>query len=196
MAVDPGLSTALSELAAARNRYWGRWQTDPWARDEDIEHDLAAAWSAVTELTGGTELVVRLDGAPPCDVGAPNPMVVAGNPLTALVYDDVDRVRRLLTFHHVDSVLFGGINAEALRGHRLWGQGLQAYEFQEVINSAWIAQREQENSVHPSHRGGWHARLRHFVFTFHDDTFECIAGRFVVDDRAGASPTVIAALTK
>ena len=34
------------------------------------------------------------------------------------------------------------------------------------------------NLVHPQHRGGWHDRLNHYVFCFHDETFECLAEGF------------------
>ncbi len=122
-------------------------------------------------------------------------MLVAGAEGTSVAYDRQDGERCLLTFRNVDSVLFGGSNDEALSGHRLWGRGLQFYAFQEVINSAWIAQRETENSVHEYHHGGWHARLRHFIYTFHDETLECIAADFVVDDPDSASPAALAALS-
>lgn len=34
---------------------------------------------------------------------------------------------------------------------------------------------EQRNRVHPSHSPARYAELRHFIFTFEDSTFECIA---------------------
>lgn len=49
--------------------------------------------------------------------------------------------------------------------------------------------------VHEYHRDGWHARLRHFIYTFHDETFECIAADFVVDDHDSATPAALAALS-
>jgi hypothetical protein len=70
---------------------------------------------------------------------------------------------------------FGGLNDEALSGHPLSGRGLAAYRAFTVRNSTWIAQAEQHNAVHPRHRGGWHERYHHYVLTFHDETFECIA---------------------
>ncbi|MBO9520839.1 MAG: hypothetical protein J7518_04800 [Nocardioidaceae bacterium] len=194
MTSQPALGTALADLAEARARYWGRWRSDPWTHDEEIESALATAWAATVKSTEGREQVIRLAGAPPCDAGAPSPVLVAHPAAAFLGYDDADGARRLLTFQHVDSVVFGGAGDESLHGHRLWEHGLEACEFQEVLNSAWIAQREQENSVHPRHRPGWHARLRHFVYTFPGETFECIAGRYVVGDRAGAPAASLAAL--
>ncbi|WP_408899294.1 hypothetical protein ACJ5H2_09335 [Nocardioides sp. R1-1] len=195
MALDPKLSEALAILTEARSLYWQRDRDTPWTRDESLERALADAWAAVTAKVDQQELVVPVSGPPQCNVGAPTPVLVAGVEGTSVAYDRQDSERCLLTFRNVDSVLFGGSNDEALNGHRLWGRGLEPYAFQEVINSAWIAQRERENSVHDYHRGGWHARLRHFIYTFHDETFECIAADFVVDDRDNASPTAMAALS-
>lgn len=45
-------------------------------------------------------------------------------------------------------------------------------------DSRWIAEAERVNLVHPQHRGGWHDRLNHYVFCFHDETFECLAEGF------------------
>ena len=55
-----------------------------------------------------------------------------------------------------------------------------------------MAREEKEkaasNSVHPQHRGGWHDRFNHYVFCFHDETFECLAESFTtaryVEDRS------------
>jgi len=47
------------------------------------------------------------------------------------------------------------------------------------------------NSIHEYHRPEAFAALTHFVFTFHDTTFECVARGFGIDvhpaDEARAS---------
>lgn len=73
------------------------------------------------------------------------------------------------------------MNDGAITGHPLWENGLAPYAFHEVAASRWIATRERENSVHPRHQPGDFARLRHFIFTFHDETFECLADHFALD---------------
>lgn len=180
------LTEALAALTAARERYWLRLGSD-----EELGH----AWDAVAGLIGPREIVLPVKSAPPCDTGAPRPVLVSTSASLFLAYDRADGERCLLTFQHVDSVLFGGSNDEALHGHRLWDHGLEYYAFQEVINSAWIIQREHENSIHPYHRADWLARYRHFIFTFHDETFECIAADFRADDLDGAPPAAVAALS-
>jgi hypothetical protein len=68
---------------------------------------------------------------------------------------------------------FGYPNDEALRGHPLYNSGLSAYDVFEVIGSPWIRRLTEQNRVaFPSTPD---STQRHFIFTFHDSTFECIA---------------------
>jgi len=39
------------------------------------------------------------------------------------------------------------------------------------------------NAVHPRHSDAHFAALRHFVLTFHDATFECVAASYSVSKR-------------
>ena len=69
---------------------------------------------------------------------------------------------------------FGYPNDEALAGHPLYHRGLSGYGVFEVLNSEWIDLTVRQNQVSfPATRRG---SGRHFIFTFHDSTFECIAG--------------------
>jgi hypothetical protein len=68
---------------------------------------------------------------------------------------------------------FGYPNDEALPGHPLRDKGLRAYRVFEIHNSSWTRLITAQNRVAfpktPDSTG------RHFIFTFHDSTFECIA---------------------
>ena len=67
---------------------------------------------------------------------------------------------------------FGYPNDEALGGHPLYSRGLSCYGIFEVLDSPWIHQlHEQNRTTFPNSSSGG----RHYVFTFHDSTFECIA---------------------
>jgi hypothetical protein len=48
---------------------------------------------------------------------------------------------------------------------------------------------ERMNRVHPSHKPQHFEGLRHFVFTFHDDTFECVARGVELVARLAGSDT-------
>jgi len=68
---------------------------------------------------------------------------------------------------------FGYPNDEALPGHPLYNSGLSAYDVFEVVDSPWIRRLTEQNRVaFPSTPD---STQRHFIFTFHDSTFECIA---------------------
>jgi len=142
----------------------------------------------------GDDRVIKLQDVPQSDVGAPAPIVLADEQTTLLGYviqgtpypfdgrvlTDADlqifaQQLALIEFSLSHSYMFGAPNDEALCGHPLASRGLEAYGAFEIENSSWIRQLEERNSVHPSHRGGWLQRLKHFVFAFHDSTFECVA---------------------
>jgi|SRR5215203_780731 len=76
---------------------------------------------------------------------------------------------------------FGYPNDEALAGHPLYGKGLEAYEIFEVLDSNWIAQQREQNRVNFPDPPRKIPTLRHFVFTFHDSTFECLADDIKVE---------------
>ena len=70
---------------------------------------------------------------------------------------------------------FGLPNDEALSGHPLSRIGLEPYRAYEVLGSAWIEELSAKNSVHPNHRSDSFADMHHFLFTFKDELFECVA---------------------
>jgi hypothetical protein len=139
------------------------------------------------------DTLVQLEGVPQSSVGAPEPLVMSDERLTFLAYivegepeldgrvlTDADlaifkeRVA-LVEFHQCRSYMFGSPNDEAIHGHPLYALGLKPYSAFEVEKSSWIRQLERMNSVHPRHNSDRFKSLRHYVFTFHDSTFECIA---------------------
>jgi hypothetical protein len=79
-----------------------------------------------------------------------------------------------------------------LRGHPLASRGLQAYSAFEVRNSSWIRQLERMNSVHPQHNPARYSMLHHYVFAFHDSTFECVARDFSLSLHTGTTLRVLA----
>jgi hypothetical protein len=72
----------------------------------------------------------------------------------------------------------GPPNDEAFEGHPLASRGLHPYAAFRVEDSSWIRHLERMNSVHEHHVPERFARLCHYVFAFHDSTFECVARSF------------------
>ena len=89
----------------------------------------------------------------------------------------------IIEFNSVLSATFGYPNDEALPGHPLYGAGLSFYDIFEVVDSSWLARLQQQNRVAFPDVAAWpsgssatsKAPMRHFIITFHDSTFECLA---------------------
>ena len=87
----------------------------------------------------------------------------------------------LVEFKSCISTKFGSPNDEALEGHPLEGKGLDSYTAQIVQNSSWIKEIQTINSVHSCYNPESWSSLNHYIFWFHDSTFECIADSFKVE---------------
>lgn len=142
--------------------------------------------------------VIELSSARRPDVGAPLPLVVSderhlllsyivsepdpawdGSYVTMVSPESGGLPIAIVQFSWPSAHMFGPPNDEAFGGHPLASRGLSPYAVFEVKNSSWIRKHERMNSVHRSHnRERFLARRRHFIFAFHDSTFECIAESF------------------
>ena len=157
------------------------------------------------------DTVVKISDVPQSSVGAPCPMILAGEGYLYLAFFlqdtpagwDGSTVRvvgedtsgepvAIVIFNHIYAHFFGPPNDEAFSGHPLASKGLRPYSVFEVRDSSWIRKLERMNSVHPYHRPERFAELRHFIFAFHDTTFECIAQGFSSSVREGSVARVLA----
>jgi hypothetical protein len=157
--------------------------------------------------------VVQLRDVPLPDGGAPFPAVIAAENHLALIYlvrdpdpdwdgthvdvvgpgskgKQVARIR----FHDPYAHMFGPPNDEAFSGHPLAARGLHAWATWEILHSSWVRALERMNSVHPYHRAEHFADYRHFIFAFHDTTFECVARGYTSHIERGSIASVAAAL--
>jgi hypothetical protein len=143
--------------------------------------------------------VKPISGWPQMSPGAPLPIVLSDDYMTLLAYlvheldlnwngrttrsvgpDSEGELVAILRIVGCTSLMFGMPNDEALSGHPLAARGLRSYGAFEVRHSSWVRALERINSVHPRHRPESYAELHHFVLTFHDSTFECVADRIEV----------------
>ena len=93
--------------------------------------------------------------------------------------DSSDETIALVVFERPSIHTFGPPNDEAFSGHRLSSKGLKLYGAYEIHNSQWISQLEKMNAVHPYHvKDRFLEGKRHFILTFHDSTFECVARNY------------------
>jgi hypothetical protein len=150
--------------------------------------------------------VKRLEGVPPCEFGAPLPAVMADDWRVTLFYvveeidedwdgmtvsvigsNTPDRGIAVIRFARPHAHFLGPPDEEVIHTHPYAALGLSPCNAFEVEHSDWIAAlcaRSRRSSRHAEAR---FEALRHFIFTFHDTTFEILANGFELEIQAGAS---------
>jgi hypothetical protein len=150
-----------------------------------------------------------MDEVPWPDPGAPQPSLLVDEFRLVLSYwlpssltNDASPLMDcgFVRFHHAWIHLFGAPNDESLMGHALWERGLGPYGVYQIKHSSLIRRLDQMNATHPRHAAAVFDRLQHYIFTFHDSTFECVAEeleavtlRIHVDERTQRMSQVFAA---
>ncbi len=134
------------------------------------------------------EYAETIDFPVQCDVGAPMPVLLANDYNQFLIFytsnsspqkDTRDNLA-IVEFLRCVSVKFGAPNDEILQGHSLYEKGLQPYSVQIVHNSRWLKELEEINKVHSRYNRDFWRSLHHYVFWFHDSTFECVAASYEI----------------
>lgn len=158
----------------------------------------------------GRDKVVELQDVPQSSAGAPLPIILSDEYRLLLAYIvqappmgwDSSHSRivppstsgepfALIEFASYRSIMFGPPNDEAFEGHPLADRGLRPYRAFEIENSSWIRQLERMNTVHPHHKPERFQNLRHFVFAFHDSTFECVAEGYTIWQHEGSLESLL-----
>lgn len=117
------------------------------------------------------------------NTGSPMPVVLEGNSgsLYVLFYAGVeDGIIVVIKFFRVSIYKYGTPDDEVLHGHPYYKLGLGFYSFSELKNSDWIEELIKINSVHAQfNKKNW-KNCRHFILTFKDQTFECVADDYEI----------------
>ena len=162
------------------------------------------------------DTVQLLSGVPRIEPGAPIPVIVADEWHVLLAYIirqpfppdwDGSTVKEMTHKTQGEAIaqvefvrpwahMSGPPNDEAFDGHPLAHRGLEPYGTFEVKNSSWLRSLVTMNSVHPRHDPSRFADDHHFVFAFHDSTFEVIAREFQVSLHVGSMSSAIEAMTR
>lgn len=204
------------KLAGANARLEAILQRMAHSRVEPAEYDRAAR--EVHELERslarvlGEEFATTIDFPVEWDRGAPLPHVIAAEGRTFLIFlvsepdpnwdgtyvnvkDPADHQIEpyaLVEFLQCTSMKLGSPNDEVFAGHPLRDRGMEPYCAQEVLNSRWIAEIEAINRVHAGYNPARWKDLKHYIFWFHDSTFECIAEGFRVETFRESMAEVVA----
>lgn len=153
--------------------------------------------------------VVELEAVPQSSVGAPHPVVVSdeGKAVLAFYLQDIPedwdgttvRIIRhdsegpvaLVEFKWCHVHMFGPPSEDTYHGHPLAERGLSPFGAYEVLTSSWIRSLERMNSVHEHHKPEMFWERRHFIFAFHDSTFECVAEGFQLTETHGSMKSIL-----
>ncbi len=141
--------------------------------------------------------VVMLEDLPQPDVGAPVPALVADESRVELAFiarsaePSGDEFIAVARFVRPYAHMFGPPNDEAFEGHPLASRGLEPYGCYRVEHSSWIRRLERMNAVHPHHRAEGFANLTHYIFAFHDSTFECVGADVEVTAHPADRPLTL-----
>lgn len=191
--------------ALAPKHKGGEWEEYHTANQEvlRLERELAAA--------KGEEYAKPCDFPLKWDAGAPMPHLLVNDKRAVLAFllsvpdpnwdgsfvtikspaDEQPETLGLVEFEGCISANLGAPNDEVFEGHLLSGRGLEAYGAQRVVNSRWLNELEAINCVHRCYRPeSWRERT-HFIFWFHDSTFECVAQSFKVETHRASMKSLL-----
>ena len=128
------------------------------------------------------------------------PLLLQTDDITFLTFnavqtkDSVSAGTGILEFMQCSVTKFGYPNDEALEGHPLYRRGLRPYGIFEALNSSWIRTMTKQNRV--SFPNTPESKQRHFIVTFHDSTFECVAKDFIATLSTDSYEQVLSKLTQ
>ena len=162
-----------------------------------------------------TEKVIFIEDVPQSDVGAPLPCIAASEHVLCLAYivraidpnwdgtyvnvvgtETYKEEIAIIQFQRAYAHFFGPPNDEAFEGHPLSRLGLTPYSVSRIEGSSWIKELLKRNSVHQYHRQDMLSKHNHYIFAFHDTTFECIAMGFKVRQFKGSMNEALAEMAR
>jgi len=135
-------------------------------------------------LVDELDALVKLTNVPRPDYGAPCPIVIADEGRLVLSYWEIDQppykattaALALVSFVNPYMHMFGPPDEDGISGHPLANRGLYPCSAFRVEHSSLVRRLLETNSVHEVPAPKASEPLQHYIFTFHDSTFECVAG--------------------
>ncbi len=194
------LASAQQRIERATAALVAKHKGGEWEEWEAAYQALLPLERAVAAVKG-EEYADALDFPVRWCTGAPLPHLIVNDHKTFLIFlvnrpdpnwdgsyvtlknpaDQATESLALVEFIHCASTKFGDPNDEVFSGHPLHGKGMDAYRAQVVRNSRWLTELERINSVHSQYKPERWRDLNHYIFWFHDNTFECAAESFKVE---------------
>ncbi|MDQ8051437.1 MAG: hypothetical protein REI78_00355 [Pedobacter sp.] len=139
--------------------------------------------------------LIEIKGLFEMDFGAPMPVVLSNDtelllafyaeqknmpaiPQQKHIIDDTGVVA--LKFKRYLKYTFGVPGDEAINGHPYSKLGMKSYSFYELRDSDFIKSLQHIDKMHPQYHPDKWKMFKHYILTFHDNMFECIAESFEV----------------
>lgn len=185
MPIDP--IAAAQEALERAGREWG-WLSAEVAACDDRLRELQRAAAAEQGLPYAEPFDLGLQW----DRGAPMPQLVTGARTFAAFYlEGEDDGIGVVEFVSPLALKIGPPTDESLHGHPLSGYRLALYSAHRVHNSAWVRELIDMDRVHYAFREDDWPHRKHFLFTFHDETLDCIANEARAQRRPGSMREVV-----
>lgn len=208
--IEKQLAEAQTRLRAASSALAQKHKGGEW-EEFRVAHEEVLRLEREVAKAKGEPYAAPCDFPVKWDVGAPLPFLICNDYRTFLTFyvsdpdpnwdgtcvhvvdpsSSKDVSLCLVTFEHCMSAKLGHPNDEVQTGHPLAGRGLRAYTAQIVKNSPWLAEVAKTNSVHPNNKPETWNTLNHYVFWFHDSTFECLAESYKVEVTTESMPELL-----
>ncbi len=131
------------------------------------------------------------------DKGAPSPTIISNDTeLFIVFYMDIDDMLALhqrniiydsgvvvFKFDKYIKYTFGMPGNETIQGHPYSKLGIKSYSFYELKNSDFIKELQNIDKIHPYYNQEKWYKYKHYILTFHDNMFECIAQGFTINEE-------------
>lgn len=142
--------------------------------------------------------LIEIKGLFEMDAGAPSPIILSNdNELLVSFYgnkdSDISELHRrntvydagifILKFKSFLKYSFGLPSNETIQGHPYFKLGLSVYSFYELKNSDLIRFLQNIERTHPYYNPEKWKEYKHYILTFHDNMFECVAEGFEVSEE-------------
>ena len=210
MDLEQRLAAARARLDAALKALAPKHRGGEWEEFRSAQQALLAIEREVA-ASKNEEHAVPLDFPFPWNTGAPLPQLLVNDHRALLMFlvnvpdpswdgsyatvkdpaSALPESLALVEFKRCISAKLGSPNDEVFAGHPLAGKGMEPYSAQLVKNSRWLAELQTINSVHRGSRPELWGQRHHYVFWFHDTTFECIAEGFEVELHDCSMPELL-----
>lgn len=141
--------------------------------------------------------LIEIKGLFSMDKGAPCPMIISNDTeMFIIFYTDMedfleiherntiyDSVIVVLNFERYIKYTFGMPGNETIQGHPYSKLGMKSYSFYELRNSDLIERLREVDKMHPYYNPDKWKKYKHYILTFHDNMFECIAHSFTINEK-------------